>query len=127
MLFEDFGFRDLPTAEHPNETGVTTKQYKGQEAISFFSSQDNFKSVDRMGRFCSSIPVHLIWGERKDFLCVMSSFSASWLLNMVSSRPKSIQDKLTDPRERLMASISVVSNAGHWVTYHAILADPICH
>ncbi|KIJ23810.1 hypothetical protein M422DRAFT_275536 [Sphaerobolus stellatus SS14] len=94
----DYGLRDLPTAEYPHEKGVTTLVSKQQEIATYRNFEENYRTAELATRFFSSIPVHIIWGERKNFL------------------PAEVQALLSDPNEgRKAASEQEIKDAGHCV------------
>ncbi|KAJ7628804.1 alpha/beta-hydrolase [Roridomyces roridus] len=58
----DHGFKDTP------EGKVTLKCDKSHEANAFLDKVAHFDSVDQVGRICSLLPLHIIWGDRDDII-----------------------------------------------------------
>lgn len=53
--------------EHPNGS-VTLKCDKNQERYAFVDENPHFDGIACLGKLCSIIPSHIIWGERRDYI-----------------------------------------------------------
>ncbi|TFK18657.1 alpha/beta-hydrolase [Coprinopsis marcescibilis] len=94
QLLVDYGLQSLPN----HADGVTLKCPKEQEAISYPDKEPHFESDTQLGEISRSVPVHIIWGERIEFI------------------PDYIRDSLSDPVDgRAIASVTEVEDAGHMV------------
>jgi len=100
QVFSETNFRTLPTVYHSQTEGVTTKTYKGQDAASFNTIEELYACMDRLDHLCASMPVHIIYGARKDF----------WPRQLAQ-----IVEETTQAYKSRLASITVVSGAGHYV------------
>lgn len=75
--------------------------------------------VKVLDQVCHRIPVHLILGDRPDFMCVFlrpCCFHCLEAFSAFSIRPKPVQKALVDPKaDREFASVKYVPNTGHLV------------
>ena len=65
-----------------------------------------------LGKVCRAIPVHIIWGERKNFVYGLDIVVRIFLIFLYCS-PASAQATLSEGRP--MASITTMARAGHMV------------
>ncbi|KAJ3559787.1 hypothetical protein NM688_g129 [Phlebia brevispora] len=93
-LWADDGLRLMG----PGETRVTTKCSRTHHAESCMERQTMFQAVDQIARICNDLPIHAIYGEIKD-----------------SALPSSKECFTDVSKGRKLASVSVVSDAGHMV------------
>ncbi|KIM35057.1 hypothetical protein M413DRAFT_449910 [Hebeloma cylindrosporum] len=93
QILVDHGLETLPSGE------VSLKWDRKQEAISYSDVEPHFEGALHLGQICHTVPIHLMWGARKDFV------------------PDFIRDSLSDATEgRIVASVTKVKNAGHLVS-----------
>ncbi|KAI0033836.1 alpha/beta-hydrolase [Vararia minispora EC-137] len=97
--FVTHALADLPTAAHPDlSTGVTLACARTHEAASYRHHDDSRQGLDRLAQICDVLPVHAVFGARRD---------------MVTS---DVEQSITDPAAgRRMRSIVRVPGAGHLV------------
>jgi len=100
QVFAETNFRNVPTAYHSQTKGVTPKTYKGQDAASFNPAEELYRCIDHLRPLCASIPVHVIFGSRKDF----------WPRKL-----SEVVEETTRAFESSFASITFVPAAGHYV------------
>ncbi len=118
---QQYGLRDLPAAISPSESsgGVTLCCSRVQEVAGYAYVQDGVDSLNRLKFLCSFIPVHCVFGERADVVCVpvpVSAASAEGVSNFHPDRHKSTQAAIVDPKQgRTFKSIVRVPRAGHLV------------
>ncbi|KIM38284.1 hypothetical protein M413DRAFT_448020 [Hebeloma cylindrosporum] len=104
QILVDHGLETLPSGE------VALKCDRKQEAISYPDVEPHFEGALHLGRVCHTLPIHLIWGARNDFV------------------PDFIRDSLSDAKEgRIVASVTKVKDAGHLVVQEqpTLLAEAI--
>ncbi|KAJ2912230.1 hypothetical protein MD484_g8185, partial [Candolleomyces efflorescens] len=93
-LLVEYGLHDSPDYRR----GVSLKWTREQEAASYPDTKPHQESAIYLSRLCKQIPVHLVWGERVEFM------------------PEYLRDSLSDPLEGMSpASVSYVQDAGHMV------------
>ena len=51
---------------------VSLKCDRKQESISYPDVEPHFEGALQLGRICRTLPIHLIWGARNDFMYVCS-------------------------------------------------------
>ncbi|KAJ3543126.1 hypothetical protein NMY22_g3252 [Coprinellus aureogranulatus] len=109
-LFEH-GLHDAPDTRR----GVTLKWTKEQEASSYPDRVPHYESAVRLAEVSNVIPVHLIWGERVEFMRVSSSYLFREILTCYH-RPEYLRDALSDKSAGMnVASVSYIEDAGHMV------------
>ncbi|KAJ3528232.1 hypothetical protein NMY22_g9497 [Coprinellus aureogranulatus] len=92
--FVEHGLHDAPDTRR----GVTLKWTKEQEASSYPDRVPHYESAVRLAEVSNVIPVHLIWGERIEFM------------------PEYLRDALSDKSAGMnVASVSYIEDAGHMV------------
>ncbi|KAJ2930323.1 hypothetical protein H1R20_g6773, partial [Candolleomyces eurysporus] len=93
-LLVDHGLHDAPDLRK----GVTLKWTREQEAASYPDTKPHQESAIYLSQVCKVIPVHLVWGERIEFM------------------PEYLRDSLSDTSDGMnVASVSYVKDAGHMV------------
>ncbi|EAU92171.2 hypothetical protein CC1G_08794 [Coprinopsis cinerea okayama7 len=63
QLLVDHGLCDAP-----NGQGVQLKCPKEQEAVSYPDTKPHFEGDTQLGKISRSVPIHIIWGERIEFM-----------------------------------------------------------
>ncbi|KAF6749300.1 Alpha/beta hydrolase fold-1 [Ephemerocybe angulata] len=93
-MFVEHGLHDAPDVRR----GLTLKWTKEQEAASYPDTKPHHESAVQLAKISKAVPVHLIWGERVEFM------------------PEYLRDALSDQNEGMdVASVSYVEDAGHMV------------
>lgn len=71
---QDHGLRDMPTATYPDTSGgVTLACTREQEAAGYAYTDDGIAALDRLSDICPVLPVHAVFGSRKDVVYVLIS------------------------------------------------------
>lgn len=109
QLFTEYGLT-LVNSNSQNEP-VKLKTSKEHEALSYPDVDGHFHAPLELARVCKEVPVHIVWGEKEDFV------------------PDYIQELLSDVSQgRLVASVERVKDAGHMVVQEKpdALASILC-
>ncbi|KAF9523081.1 Alpha/beta hydrolase fold-1 [Crepidotus variabilis] len=88
-LLTDYGLEDLPSGT------VGLKCQKTHEASSYPDIEPHFEGARQLAKACLKMPIHLIWGTRKELV------------------PEFIQDSLAEGSG--VASVAQIQDAGHFV------------
>lgn len=62
----------LHTIQTPEGSAVTLKCLKSQEAHSYPHVEPHIEAARLFSTVCKNTPIHIIWGSRNDFKCVIS-------------------------------------------------------
>ncbi|KAJ3846005.1 Alpha/beta hydrolase family-domain-containing protein [Lentinula lateritia] len=110
--YVEYGLRELPTAIYPKKTGVTLCTPRQTEAEAWVPLDATLVAMNRLNQVSTTVPVHLVFGEREELYS------------------DAARKSLSSPLEgRVIASESYVSNAGHLVVQEQpkLLAENISH
>lgn len=61
---------DLPTVTYPDKKGVTLCVTRASEVGGYSHFEDAFEALELLKGLCRSLPVHAVFGEILDTMCV---------------------------------------------------------
>ena len=65
---------DLPTAVYPDATeGVTLATTRTNEIVGYSFHKNGFVALEHLIDLCGAMPVHAVYGAKKDMMCAFLS------------------------------------------------------